>query len=202
MEGELKRLLQLAKEAGLSATLTFVVKGGKTRARLEVDLDSEPAPPSSSTPASAPRPRRCRRRQARGALQQGAPSRSPPTVPEGEAGRSPRPPRRPLKHLPPAPDGRQAVPTVGRRAFPSFASLNMDGSPPSLPPGPPPPPPPAVQTFPNLKLRLWKSGRLNTFAHNFRDRIYTLSVMVGVERYRWEHCSSCPVGVPPWHSSS
>ena len=151
MEGELKRLLQLAKEAGLSATLTFVVKGGKTRARLEVDLDSE---------------------------------------------------RRPLKHLPPAPDGRQAVLTVGRRALPSFASLNMDGSPPSLPPGPPTPPPPAVQTFPNLKLRLWKSGRLNTFAHNFRDRIYTLSVMVGVERYRWEHCSSRPVGVPPWHSSS
>ena len=202
MEGELKRLLQLAKEAGLSATLTFVVKGGKTRARLEVDLDSEPAPPSSSTPASAPRPRRRRRRQARGALQQGAPSRSPPTVQEGEARRSPRPPRRPLKHLPPAPDGRQAVLTVGRRALPSFASLNMDGSPPSLPPGPPPPPPPAVQTFPNLKLRLWQSGRLNTFAHNFRDRIYTLSVMVGVERYRWEHCSSWPVGVPPWHSSS
>ena len=53
MEGELKRLLQLAKEAGLLATLTFVVKGGKTRARLEVDLDSEAAPPSSSTPASA-----------------------------------------------------------------------------------------------------------------------------------------------------
>ena len=154
------------------------------------------------TPASAPRPRRRRRQQARGALQQGAPSRSPPTVQEGEAGRSPRPPRRPLKHLPPAPDGRQAVLTVGRRALPSFASLNMDGSPPSLPPGPPPPPPPAVQTFPNLKLRLWKSGRLNTFAHNFRDRIYTLSVMVGVERYRWEHCSSRPVGVPPWHSSS
>ena len=202
MEGELKRLLQLAKEAGLSATLTFVVKGGKTRARLEVDLDREAAPPSSSTPASAPRPRRRRRRRARGALQQGAPSRSPPTVPEGEAGRSPRPPRRPLKHLPPAPDGRQAVLTVGRRAFPSFASLNMDGSPPSLPPGPPPPPPPAVQTFPNLKLRLWKSGRLNTFAHNFRERIYALSVMVGVKRYRWEHCSSWPVGVPPWHSSS
>ena len=201
MEGELKRLLQLAKEAGLSATLTFVVKGGKTRARLEVDLDSEPAPPSSSTPASAPRPRRRRRRRARGALQQGAPSRSLPTVQEGEAGRSPRPPRRPLKHLPPAPDGRQAVLTVGRRAFPSFASLNMDGSPPSLPPGPPPPPPPAVQTFPNLKLRL-RLRRLNTFAHNFRDRIYTLSVMVGVERYRWEHCSSRPVGVPPWHSSS
>ena len=202
MEGELRKLLQQIKEAGGTASLTIFVREGKTRANLEVDLDSEPAP-SSSTPASAPRPRRRRRRRARGALQQGAPSRSPPTVPEGEAGRSPRPPRRPLKHLPPAPDGRQAVLTVGRRAFPSFASLNMDGSPPSLPPGAPPPPhPPAVQTFPNLKLRLWKSGRLNTFAHNFRDRIYTLSVMVGVERYRWEHCSSRPVGVPPWHSSS
>ena len=94
-----------------------------------------------------------------------------------------------------------------------LSSLWVGRQPPHLPastwmallppcPGPPPPPPPAVQTFPNLKLRLWKSGRLNTFAHNFRDRIYTLSVMVGVERYRWEHCSSRPVGVPPWHSSS
>ena len=124
MEGELRKLLQQIKEAGGTASLTIFVREGKTRANLEVDLDSEPAP-SSSTPASAPRPRRRRRRRARGALQQGAPSRSPPTVQEGEAGRSPRPPRRPLKHLPPAPDGRQAVLTVGRRALPSFASLNI-----------------------------------------------------------------------------
>ena len=191
------RILQQVKVAGGKASLTFLVREGKTKARLEVELDSEPAPSSSSTP-SAPRPRRRRRRQARGAPQQGSP---PPSSQEGEAGHSPRPPRRPLKHLPVPPDGRQAVLTVGRRALPSFASLNMDGSPPSLPPGPPPPPPPAVQTFPNLKLRL-RLRRLNTFAHNFRDRIYTLSVMVEVERYRWEHCSSWPVEVPPWHSSS
>ena len=141
------------------ASLTFLVREGKTKARLEVELDSEPAPSSSSTP-SAPRPRQRRRRQARGAPQQGAQSGSPPpSTQEGEAGHSPRPPRRPLKHLPVPPDGRQAVLTVGRPATPSFASLNMDGSPPSLPPRPPPPPPPSVQTLPNLKLRLWNPGK-------------------------------------------
>ena len=131
------RLLQLTKEAGRSATLTFVVKGGKTRAKLEIDLDSERAPPSSSTPAApAPRPRRRRRRQARGASQQGAPSGSPPpSFQEGEAGGSPQPPQRPLKHLAAAPDGRQVLLQVGRpAAMLSFASLNTDGPPPSLPP--------------------------------------------------------------------
>lgn len=145
------------------ATLTFLVKGGKTRAKLEVDLDSEPAPPSSSSPISAPLPRGHRRHQTRGAPQQGAPSRSPHQ--EGEAGRSPRPTWQPLKHPPPAPDGRQAILTVGRPTMPPFAILNMDGSHPSLPP------------------------RL---------------VMVGVERYRWQHCpvSSWHLGVPSWHSPS
>ena len=131
------RLLQLTKEAGRSATLTFVVKGGKTRAKLEVDVDSEPPPSSSSTPAPAPRPRRRHRRQVRGAPQPGAPSGSPPPSPrEGEAGGSPRPPPlRPLKHLPAAPDGRQVLLQVGRpAAMLSFASLNADGPPPSLPP--------------------------------------------------------------------
>ena len=148
------RLLQLTKEAGHSATLTFVVKGGKTRAKLEVDLDSEPPPPSSSTPASAPRPRRRRRCQARGPPQQGAPLRSPPpSLQEGEAGGSPRPPpQRPLKHLPAAPDGRRTLLHVPRSAMLSFAGLNMDGSPPCLPPKPPPPPPPALQNSPTLKV--------------------------------------------------
>ena len=34
----------------------------------------------------------------------------------------------------------------------SFAGLNMDGSPPCLPPKPPPPPPPALQNSPTLKV--------------------------------------------------
>ena len=195
------RILQQVKVAGGKASLTFLVREGKTKARLEVELDSEPAPSSSSTP-SAPRPRRRRRRQARGAPQQGSP---PPSTQEGEAGHSPRPPRRPLKHLPVPPDGRQAVLTVGRPATPSFASLNMDGSPPSLPPRPPPPPPPSVQTLPNLKLRLWNPGKLdgkfmNTVAHTFKDRIWVLSVMVGAERYRCDHYSSWREA-PPWLSS-
>ena len=87
MEGELRKLLQLVKEAGGTASLTFFVKGGKTKAKLEVDLDSELAPTSSSTPsAPAPRSRRRRRRRARGAPQPEAPPGSPPSAHEGEAG--------------------------------------------------------------------------------------------------------------------
>ena len=41
---------------------------------------------------------------------------------------------------------------VPRSAMLSFASLNMDGSPPCLPPRPPPPPPPALQNSPTLKV--------------------------------------------------
>ena len=204
------RLLQLTKEAGRSATLTFFVKGGKTRAKLEVDVDSEPPPSSSSTPAPAPRPRRRRRRQARGAPQPGAPSGSPPpSVPEGEAGGSPRPhPLRPLKRLPAASDGRQLLLHVGRpAAMLSFASLNTDGPPPSLPPRPPPPPPPAVQSVSTLKIR-WRR-RLNPDAEvafnklPLKDRIAILSVKgIGVERYRWQHRQPLWPKTPPWHSSS
>ena len=203
------RLLQLTKEAGRSATLTFVVKGGKTRAKLEVDVDSEPPPSSSSTPAPAPRPRRRRRRQVRGAPQPGAPSGSPPPSPrEGEAGGSPRPPPlRPLKHLPAAPDGRQVLLQVGRpAAMLSFASLNTDGPPPSLPPRPPPPPPPALQSVSTLKLR-WRR-RLNpdaAVAFNklpLNDRITLLSTEIGVERFRWQLRDLLWPKTPPWHSSS
>ena len=197
------RLLQLTKEAGRSATLTFVVKGGKTRAKLEIDLDSERAPPSSSTPAApAPRPRRRRRRQARGASQQGAPSGSPPpSFQEGEAGGSPQPPQRPLKHLAAAPDGRQVLLQVGRpAAMLSFASLNTDGPPPSLPPRPPPPPPPALQTVSTLKLRRMFEVEFKNIS--FKCRIAVLSTYVGVERFRWHHREPLWPGTPPWHSSS
>ena len=216
MEGELLRLLQLTKEAGRSATLTFVVKGGKTRAKLEIDLDSERAPPSSSTPAApAPRPRRRRRRQARGASQQGAPSGSPPpSFQEGEAGGSPQPPQRPLKHLAAAPDGRQVLLQVGRpAAMLSFASLNTDGPPPSLPPRPPPPPPPspARRTSPTLKVlasRLNPNVRVEFNKLPFRTRIAILSRRgAGVERFRWETRKSlwpeevAGGNLPPWHWS-
>ena len=182
------RILQQVKVAGGKASLTFLVREGKTKARLEVELDSEPAPSSSSTP-SAPRPRRRRLRQARGAPQQGAQSGSPPpSTQEGEAGHSPRPPRRPLKHLPVPPDGRQAVLTVGRPATPSFASLNMDGSPPSPPPRPTPPPPPspARRTCPRLKVlhprNVFKDGWVNFNKLPFSERIAMLSTRVGATR--------------------
>ena len=200
------RLLQLTKEAGRSATLTFVVKGGKTRAKLEVDVDSEPPPSSSSTPAPAPRPCRRRRRQVRGAPQPGAPSGSPaPSPREGEAGGSPRPPPlRPLKHLPAAPDGRQVLLQVGRpAAMLSFANLNTDGPPPSPPPRPPPPPPPpALQTVSILKLRHRAKFEVEFNNVSFKCRIAVLSTEVGVERFRWRHREPLWPDTPPWHSSS
>ena len=158
MEGELLKLLRQTKEAGGSASLTFTTRDGKLKAKLEVELDPSPSaspsstPPSPATgPATAPAPgggRRCRKgaaakakARARAALHRATQAAS----------------RRPLKHLPPAPDGRQAVHTVGRPAMPSFASLNLDSSPPSLPPRPPPPPPPspAQRTFSTLKVLPW-----------------------------------------------
>ena len=57
-----------------------------------------------------------------------------------------------FKHLPAAPDGRRTLLHVPRSAMLSFAGLNMDGSPPCLPPKPPPPPPPALQNSPTLKV--------------------------------------------------
>ena len=147
MEGELLKLLRQSKEAGGSASLTFFITGdGKMKAKLEVELDPPaPASPGSSSPSptTTPAPGGGRRRRRKGAAAKAkAKARAalhratqaaatPPAV-------SPQPPRRPLKHLPPAPDGRQAVHTVGRPAMPSFASLNLDGSPPSPPPRPPP----------------------------------------------------------------
>ena len=183
------KILQQVKADRGTASLTFSVRKGKTKATLEVELDSEPELPNSTPSATVPRPRRRRRRRARGAPQQGTPSGTPPpTTPEGEAGQSPRPPRRPLKHLHPAPDGRQVLLHVGRPAeMLSFASFNTDGPPPSLPPRPPPPPPPAPQT--NSTLKLWRRKRRKELEFenlSFDIKIAVLSCEIGVERFRWE----------------
>ena len=160
---------------------------------------------SHMTSATVPRPRRRRRRRARGAPQQGTPSGTPPpTTPEGEAGQSPRPPRRPLKHLHPAPDGRQVLLHVGRPAeMLSFASFNTDGPPPSLPPRPPPPPPPAPQT--NSTLKLWRRKRRKELEFenlSFDIKIAVLSCEIGVEGFRWKLREPLWPDTPPWHSSS
>ena len=42
---ELMKILQQIKVAWGTASLTFLVREGKTKARLEVELDSEPEPP-------------------------------------------------------------------------------------------------------------------------------------------------------------
>ena len=49
------KILQHAKEAGLGASLTFTTRGGKMKAKLEVELDhSVPVPNASSRKASPP----------------------------------------------------------------------------------------------------------------------------------------------------
>ena len=215
------KLLHQVKEAGGTATLTFSVKGGKTKGKLEVELESGPAstPPTSSATAPHPRQRRRQRgpagkakaaaRVARHKATQVESSSPSPSATVGEAVEpSPQSPRRPLHHLPSPADGRRAVTTVGRPAMSSFASLNLDGSPPSLPPRPPPPPPPTLQSGSNLRLRRRRvrsppeaDAVFNRLP--FSDRIAILSAKgVGVERYRWQHRMSLrPSDTPPWHWS-
>ena len=155
MKAELAKLLALCsevEEAGGCATLTLLIREGKSI--IKFTLESPPPAPApattstSSTPASGRRRRnrgaaaRARRKQRAAAHQVSlaaaaiAPSQPLPSPP-------PRPPSRPLKHLltPSPTSGRRRVMSVGRPEMPSFSSLNLDGSS-SPPPAPPPPPPP------------------------------------------------------------
>ena len=209
------KLLHQVKEAGGTATLTFSVKGGKTKGKLEVELESGPAstPPTSS--ATAPHPRQRRRQRgpagkakaaaqaARHKATQVESSSPSPSATVGEAVEpSPQSPRRPLHHLPSPADGRRAVTTVGRPAMSSFASLNLDGSPPSPPPRPPPPPPPspARRTNPKMKVlhprNIFKHGWVTFNKLPFSERIAMMSTRVGAERYRRERRRSLWPGIP------
>ena len=56
MEGELLKILQQAKEASLAATLTFTTRGGKIKAKLEVELEPAAPCPNGPTPSTATTP--------------------------------------------------------------------------------------------------------------------------------------------------
>ena len=164
MKPELLKIFNLFEElevAGETVSLTILSKGGKSITKLQLE---SPSSPSSTTTPTSPRPTACeapaRRRRHRGARaraqrrQRAADHQgttladvSPPAPGEASAPAGPHhdhlPQRRPLFpiFLPsPSPStGRRRVMSLARLPLPSFASLNIDGHPPSPPPPPPPP---------------------------------------------------------------
>ena len=133
LEGELMKILQQAKEAGLGASLTFTTSGGKMKAKLKVQLDhSEPVPPDL-TPASGKR--RCQRgagARARRNLQAAAHQAS---LAEAAKSVPPDPPRPLQLHpSPPPASGRRKVTTMARQNVATFSTLNVDGPSPPTPP--------------------------------------------------------------------
>ena len=148
------------KEAGGQATLTATTSEGKTKLKLEIVSSPSATAPPPLQPAPGQARRRHRgaaaraRRRQRAADHQGttlaapAPVSQPPAPPapgEASAPAGPQhghlPQRRPLFpiFLPsPSPStGRRRVMSLARLPLPSFASLNIDGHPPSPPPPPP-----------------------------------------------------------------
>ena len=139
MEGVLIEVLQQAKEAGCSASLTFTTSGDKIKANLDIGL--EPSLPSSecSTPRSrstTPSTKSTKRAAAHQASLASQPGASSPPTAQPTAPASGAPQRRPLHLLPSPPDGRRRVMSVGRREMPSVSFLNLDGAHP-LPSSPP-----------------------------------------------------------------
>ena len=161
MEGELATLMEVfhrVKEAGGSAKLTLLTRGGKVNAKLDLELgeglpssslptstaaDSTsplPTSPTALRPASGQRKRSKaarRKAKARAAAHQASlasrpdASSSPTAQPTAPASGAPQ--RRPLCLLPSPPDGRRRVMSVGRREMPSISFLNLDGAHPPLP---------------------------------------------------------------------
>ena len=197
-------------EAGNNATLMFSSLGGKSTIKLQLESPS-PSPPSTATTTTLP-PAPGRRRRHRGAAararrrQRAADHQAslaeaatsvplvPPAPGEDSAPAGPHlplvlpfPPP-PLRHPPrllqtPSPSsGRRRVVSVGRLPTTSFASLNLDGPPPSpsLPPSPPPPPstfrwppspppPPPPYTPPTPTVRVVPNFHWKTGAVGYRD---------------------------------
>ena len=83
----------------------------------------------------------------------------------------------------------------------SFACLNMDGSPPCLPPKPPPPPPPALQNSPTLKV--WRLTQRNPEVevevefnkHPFKFKILVAATLLMGED--WMKASGVDLDNPP-----
>ena len=161
MEGELATLMEVfhrVKEAGGSAKLTLLTRGGKVNAKLDLGEGLPPPslPTSTAADSTSPLPTspaalrpsgqrkrsKAARRKAKAraaahqaslASQPGA-SSSPTAQPTAPASGAPQ--RRRLHLLPSPPDGRRRVMSVGRREMPSVSFLNLDGAHP-LPSSPP-----------------------------------------------------------------
>ena len=153
-------IFQSFKKSGRSATLTMSTKEGQaTKIKLEVELDDatpssvSPSPTSTSTAPSLPasaagdrlRPRGSDKRRAK-ANARAAQHRIFQTLPfpggfsDTRSLSDPPPSRRPLQlHPSPIVEGQRKILTVKKPAGcqPTFATLNLDGAPPSNPPPPP-----------------------------------------------------------------
>ena len=161
MKAELQKFLKLfeeLEEAGETASLTLVTKGGKTTIKLQ--LESSPSLPSTTTstttqplPPAPGKRRRHRGARARSRRNQRAAAHQAFLA---EAATSTRPPPR-LHPSPPSESGRRHVMTVARPDVPTFSTLNVDG--PSSPPPAPPPPLPSSMRPPfcyfNCEKKLW-----------------------------------------------
>ena len=171
MEAVLLTLLQQAKAAGSSASLSFTTVGGTLKAKFKIDLASTSSPPASSIPTATtttPAPggdrRHRRRRRHRGPAavahshaRAAAHQASLAAVKSGTAPVSlpPRPP-------PPPSLNRRLVKVVERKvdfSRPSFSQLDGKGcsdddsfsSPPSPTAPPPPPPSPPIHHLQRLQ---------------------------------------------------
>ena len=192
MEGELATLMEVfhrVKEAGGSAKLTLLTRGGKVNAKLDLELgeglpssslptstaaDSTsplPTSPTALRPASGQRKRSKaarRKAKARAAAHQASlasrpdASSSPTAQPTAPASGAPQ--RRPLCLLPSPPDGRRRVMSVGRREMPSISLLNLDGAHPPLPPPlHPPEPSPTYLSQPTSTTSAWTEADREEF---------------------------------------
>ena len=205
-------------EAGNNATLMFSSLGGKSTIKLQLESPS-PSPPSTATTTTLPpapgRHRRHRgaaaraRRRQRAADHQASLAEAATSVPlvppaPGEVSAPACPPLvhvlpfppPPLRHPPrllqtPSPSsGRRRVVSVGRLPTTSFASLNLDGPPPSpsLPPSPPPPsstfrwppsppPPPPPYTPPTTTVKVAPTFELMPGAVGYRESVGPMVAM-------------------------
>ena len=152
MKAELQKFLKLfeeLEEAGETASLTLVTKGGKTTIKLQ--LESSPSQPSTSTSTSTPtfppapgKRRRHRGAKARARRNQRAAAHQA-SLAEAATTTSASldcPPPRPLHLLPSPPpeSGRRQVMAVARMDALTFSTLNVDS--PSSPQSPTPLPSP------------------------------------------------------------
>ena len=138
MKAEFQKIIKLfeeLEEAGETAFLTLLTRGGKSTIKLQ--LESSPSPPSTAQtlPPASGRRRRHRGARARARRNQRAAAHQTSQAEAATSASLDSQPSRPLRLLPsPPPESgrRRVMSCVGRLDVPTFS--NMDGAPPPSPP--------------------------------------------------------------------